>query len=161
MQTFSARSLKIAAVMLATACSSSVEPNVDDGTCPQTYEFGNYGCARAVVIVNVPLMLEMPVARRWDVRAVPLVAQQLLVGGLAETPGPGANSLQLTRMLKAPTDPQDEVPTWVTARILDDSNQRTSPLPTVAIDSVLHVFKFAPVGSRPRVDTIYLTVRKP
>jgi hypothetical protein len=39
-----------ALVLIALACSST-EPDVDPQGCPQTREFGNYGCARASGVV--------------------------------------------------------------------------------------------------------------
>ena len=145
---------------MAAACGSTVDPNVDDGSCRQTYEFGNYGCARLVVIVDTP-SITLPAARRWDIRAVPVPNVSGLAGGIDYEAKPGTRLLEFIRFNRLPTDTLNEFPAWVTARVIDDSRPFTSPLPVLAIDSVLHVFKFAPVGSRPVLDTVRLTPRRP
>jgi hypothetical protein len=47
---------------------------------------------------------------------------------------------------------------WVSAHLLEDNG---ASLTVFAADSVPHVARFAAVGSRPRVDTVRLTLRRP
>lgn len=145
--------------LMASACNSNTEPAVDPSLCPQTYEFGNYGCARVVVLVDGPPE-PLPAARRWSIAARLLTPDQGMVGGYSYDPGPGLHVLEFTRMFKMQNDTVDAMPAWVSARVLDETLKNVSPLPVIAADSVLHVFRFAPVGARPVVDTLHLTLRR-
>jgi hypothetical protein len=43
----------VAATALTVAACRSMDPNEGDGTaCPQTREFGNYGCARFIAVLT-------------------------------------------------------------------------------------------------------------
>jgi hypothetical protein len=154
-----------AAVLLAVgACrgSAGVEPRVDAAACPQTYEFGNFGCARVVALVDAPPA--PPTARyRFTVRAMPARPEAGVPPAFSPTPGPGPNLLQLTIYSPATPTPVDTLSVWIVGRLLDDSPPPVlnAPLPTVAADSVLRVLRFARVGARPPVDTVRLTLRQP
>ena len=62
----------LAAVTLG-ACRAvtSTEERGNPLACQQTYEFGNYGCARLVALVEGP-PAPWPASYRFDVRAVPV-----------------------------------------------------------------------------------------
>jgi hypothetical protein len=143
------------------ACERKIptELAVDSGACPQTREFSNYGCARLVVIVEGPPQ-PWPVERLWDVRAVP--AREGAGGGLVLAPRPdtGAVPLELIRWYQPAPGTGDSASVWVSAAMFDDSHPPGPTLQVFAADSVLHVARFAPVGSRPPTDTVRLTLRR-
>lgn len=133
----------------------------DNSICPQTYEFGNFGCARMVVVVEGP-PTPWPSLYRFDVRAIPLRTNAGFEYGFAPSDSVGSIPLQVTRWDRGAQAPDDTVTVWVVARMLDDGYaiQTGRPIPTVAADSALHVLTFAAVGARPPVDTIRLVLRK-
>jgi hypothetical protein len=51
---------------------------------------------------------------------------------------------------------------WISAKLLDNPQpaQVGVPLPVFASDSTLHVVRFAPVGARPAMDTVWLTLQR-
>lgn len=143
-------------------CGPVIEPDDDErGACPQTGEFGNYGCARIVVMVQGPPQ-PWPALYRWDVRAVPAREGTGADRSFAPRPDTGAVPLQLTRWHPDLVGSGDSVSVWVHARLLDDVRpiQPGVPLPVFAADSVLHVARFAPVGETPPVDTVWLTLAR-
>jgi len=148
----------LCAMMLAGGCrlfTGSEDPEA----CQQTYEFGNSGCARLVLIVEPPPQ-PWPSFYRWDARATPAREGTGADVGHAARPGPGMVPIQLTRWHHVTPGSGDTASVWVSARLLEDPRpiQPGVPLPTYAADSVLHVVRFAPVGSRPPVDTVRLTL---
>lgn len=148
-------------MLLAAGCGETPTDQADSGTCPQTYEFGNYGCARIVVMVEGPPQ-PWPAFYRWDVRAVP--AREGSGGDVAFSPRPdtGMVPLQVTRWHSPGPGSEDTASVWVAARLLEDPRpiQSGVPLPTFAADSVLHVARFARVGERPPTDTVWLTLQR-
>jgi hypothetical protein len=151
----------IPAAMLGAACDPATALEEDDGTCQQTYEFGNYGCARIVVMVQGPAQ-PWPASYRWDVRAVPTRDGSGADVAFSVHPDTGAVLLQLIRWSLPAPGSGDTASVWVAARLLDDPRpiQPGVPLPVFAADSVLHVARFAPVGWRPPVDTVWLTLQR-
>jgi hypothetical protein len=152
-----------AALLAAGACRSTagVEPRLDPALCPQTYEFGNFGCAR--VVAQVEASPQPSTTRyRFDVRLVPARPDAGVSLYVAPMPGPGPVPLQLTLYSPLMPRPVDTLSVWVVGRLLDDSPPPpvNAPLPTLAADSVLRVLRFAPVGARPAVDTVRLDVRR-
>lgn len=154
-----ARSL-LAAAALCAGCRPATGLD-DDGTCQQTYEFGNHGCAHVVVMVQGPPE-PWPTARRWDVRAVPAREGTGAEVTFSPAPDTGAVPLRLIRRMSPAAGSDDTSSVWVSARMLEDPRPVVPgvPLRTFASDSVLHVARFAPVGSRPPVDTIHLTLQR-
>jgi hypothetical protein len=135
-------------------------PRADDPTvCNQTYEFGNHGCARLVVVVEGPPQ-PWPVIPRWDVRAVSAREGTGANDAAAASAGPGVTSLRLIRYHMPAPGSEDTASVWVTARMLEHVQAVGVPLPVFAADSVLHVARFAPVGSRAPEDTVRLTLKK-
>jgi hypothetical protein len=131
----------------------------DPFACQQTYEFGNYGCARLVVIVEGPPQ-PWPAAYRWDTRAVPARDGTGTDLSLVPNPAPGVVSLRLIRYEQPAPGSEDTASVWVSARMLEDTRAVGVPLPVFAADSVLHVARFAPVDGRAPEDTVRLTLRK-
>lgn len=150
------------AALVAVACRSPFGGrDVDSRACRQTYEFGNYGCARVLALVEGP-PAPWPASYRVDVRATP----RSTTGGVetvgAARPGVGPVPLELTRFFRLPTA-DDTLSVWVVARLLEDPRPVVVgvPLPVFAADSVLRLIRFTPVGSVPSVDTVHLTLRRP
>jgi len=145
----------------ASGCRSATDNGrQEDAPCPQTYEFGNYGCARIVALVEGPAA-PWPAAYRLDVRASPVRTALGAVSALAPDARFGPVPLQLTLWGPPPPRPDDTLSVWVVARMRDDSPTSVigRPLPLVAADSTLTVVQFAPVGDVPRVDTLRLRLR--
>lgn len=152
----------VAVVALVSACRMATSSDDQDSTlCPQTFEFGNYGCARVTVLVEGPPK-PWPEFYRFDIRAA---AARKDAGfdssGPAASPNIGSVRLQLTRWSPGPAGTGDTVTVWIVARMLDDVRPIVVgvPLPTFAADSISHVLTFASVGSSPKADTVRLILR--
>jgi len=157
------RALLAALALGAAACTSPTDQaRTESDACPQTYEFGNHGCARVVAVVDEPPK-PWPERVRWDVRAVPARPATDAFATFSPAPGPGPVPLQLTRWMQPPADAGDTLSVWIVARLLDDTPPYAVgvPLPTFAADSVLRVLRFAEVGRVPVVDSVHLTPRAP
>jgi hypothetical protein len=148
--------LLIVAVADAGACREPTRPAFDPTNCQQTYEFGNFGCSRIIVLVTPPA--ELPSAYRYNVRGVPARTTDL-EPVFANPSHPGSNELYFIQW-SARTE--DTLSVWVVARVLDRSEPIVfnTPLPVVAADSVLRVIRFAPVGSKAPVDTVRLSLHR-
>lgn len=158
MKSVARRAILCGAMFGAAGCSLLTGSDEDPAVCRQTYEFGNYGCARMVVIVEPPPQ-PWPVGYRWDVRAVAAREGTGTDETVSSRPDTGAVPLRLIRRMQADPGSQDTASVWVVAKMLEDTRAIGVPLPVFAADSLLHVARFAPVGSRPPVDTIRLTLR--
>lgn len=151
----------LCALLGAAACERAPTDLEESGLCPQTREFGNHGCARMVVVVQAPPQ-PWPDRYIWDVRALPARQGTGADVALAPRPDSGVVPLGLIRWHRPEAGSEDTASVWVSARILDAARpiQAGVPLPVFAADSVLHVARFAPVGGRPPVDTVRLTLRR-
>lgn len=146
-------------VFLALAgCDAPAEPDTDIDVCPQTSEFGNFGCSRLVVFPG-----EVPEGAtdnyRWNVEAEGERAEfTFLEFGTDPVPERVAGTVTLWRQLPGGGDTAT-VP--VVVEILDDTRpvEVGVPLPLVAVDSIRHTFRFAEVGERPVVDTLRFELR--
>ncbi len=129
--------------------------------CPQSYEFGNFGCARVVAIVEGPAR-PWPASYRFEVRAVPVRAEGIGARAALE-PGVGPILLQLTIWDRAGIGTNDTVSAWVVARMVEEPVPfiASAPMPTFAADSVLRVLRFTKVGAVPAVDSVRLILRRP
>jgi hypothetical protein len=143
-------------------CHATAAITPDSEACPQTYEFGNYGCARVVAVVDYPSP-PWPAAYRYDLRAVSVATPELRSSYYSSGhTTPASVTLTITRYESPPVGLGDTLSVWVVGKLLDESNAQVNvPLPVFAADSVLHVVRFAPVGSRPVVDTVHLTLHRP
>lgn len=154
----------LCALLWAAGCERETPTELveDSEACPRTGEFGNYGCARLVVMVQGPPQ-PWPTPRRWDVRAVPVRERTGPDLALAPYPDTGAVALFLIRWHPPAPGHEDTTSVWVSARMLEDPRPIVPnvPLAVFAADSVVHVARFAAVGSRPPVDTVRLTLRRP
>jgi hypothetical protein len=132
-----------------------------DGSCYQTFEFANNGCAELVVIVGPPPG-PLPDSYFFSVGAVPLrrVSDIGFGGGQSYDEIPATTTLRLIRW---DWGPGDTASAWIVAEVVDRKKRiiSTGQNKTVAIDSVLHVVRFAPIGERPVVDTVRLTLLRP
>ena len=157
-----ARSVVLCGAVLAAAGCHLLTGSEDDPTvCFQTYEFGNFGCARLVVIAEPPPQ-PWPVGYRWDVRALPAREGTGTDVTFSSSPDTGAVALRLIRRMPPDAGSEDTASVWVRAQMLEDPRPVLVgvPLRVVAADSVLHVARFAPVGGRPPVDTVRLTLQR-
>lgn len=155
-----ARSALTAILLLLglSSCVGLTDPDEDDSTCPQTYEFGNHGCAKLVVLPGI-LPPQSPSPYVWKVSAQGESAATFEAG---RDSWPEEVRLHLTLMSPLPGDADVDSVT-VVAEILDDSGPRDVgvPLLLVAVDSVRLSVRFAPVGGRPTVDTVRLGLSAP
>ena len=140
----------------AGACREPTKPVFDPTRCQQTYEFGNFGCSRVIVLVTPPS--ELPSAYRYNVRGIP--ARDTGFESVFSQPSQaGSNELYFIQW--SPVT-EDTLSVWVVARVLDQSEPVVVgvPLPVFAADSVLRVIRFAPVGSKAPVDTVRLSLHR-
>lgn len=160
MTRFIARGALACALLWAAGCERAPTDLAESDVCPPTREFTNFGCARLVVIVEGPPQ-PWPERRLWDVRAVP--AREGAGGGLALAPRPDTGFVPLELIRWYPPDPGtgDSASVWVSAAIFEDPYPPGATLQVFAADRVLHVARFAAVGSRPPTDTVRLTLRRP
>jgi hypothetical protein len=150
----------VALLASATGCRTSTGSETDPTLCQQTYEFGNFGCSRLVAIVDPP-PAPLPAAWRYIVRADPARPNSGMDGGFAGMPHAGANPIDLVLWHPLLPAGEDTVSMWIKARLLDQTVIVIGqPLPTFAVDSVLRVVRFAPVGSKAPVDTVHLALRR-
>jgi hypothetical protein len=158
MKSVARRAILCGAMLGAAGCSLLTGSDADPAVCRQTYEFGNYGCARMVVTFQPPPK-PWPAGYRWDVRV--RAVREGTGAGAAFPPYPDTLPVTLELIRYQMPDPgsEDTSSVWVVAKMLEDSRAIGVPLPVFAADSLLHVARFAPVGSRPPVDTIRLTLR--
>jgi hypothetical protein len=148
----------LCAMLWAAGCDRETPTDlVERGGCPPTGEFTNYGCATLVVIVQGPPQ-PWPTARRWDVRATAARQGTGTDLSLAPQPDSGVVPLGLIRWHPPAPGSDDTASVWVSARLLEDTGAK---LTVFAADSVLHVARFAAVGSPPPEDTVRLTLRRP
>ena len=152
----------LAAVALgAGGCRSVTDrTRADPVACPQTYEFGNFGCARIVALVEGP-PTPWPARYRFDVRAVPARSSSGATVTIAPEPGVGPVPLQLTLWGGPASAEGDTLSVWIVARLLEDPAPPVVgvPLRTFAADSTLRVIRFAKVGAVPPVDSVPLLLR--
>jgi len=132
-----------------------------DGSCYQTFEFANNGCAELVVIVEPPPG-PLPASYYFSVGAVPVrrVSDIGFGGGQSYDEIPPTTTLRLIRW---DWGPGDTASAWIEAEVVDRTKRRkvTGEYKTIATDRVLHVVRFAPIGESPDVDTVRLTLRPP
>lgn len=148
------------ALLFVAGCGSSTGPE-DESPCRQTREFGNFGCARIVAILEV-VPEPWPSSRRWSVKTR-AVDTSLQLGSLGPDPVDGVVPLELTLYMTPLPYGGDTASVWVTGKLLEDPRPIVVgvPLPVFASDSVFHVARFAEVGEVPVVDTVFLTLVAP
>jgi hypothetical protein len=148
-------------VAAASACARSTpaEPT-DPRLCPQTYEFGNYGCARVLAVVQAPPQ-PWPANYRYDVRVTPARPQSGFEIAFANPPAFGPAALTAIRWVPPVPRGTDTVSVWVVARMLDDVRPIVlgRPLPVFAADSTLRLARFVAVGAVAAIDTVALELR--
>ena len=129
----------------------------DDGRCPQTYEFGNFGCARVVALVRAPTE-PLPTRLRIEVSLYPIRADAGWAGSIAMDSSVRAARVDATLMFRPLPSGVDTASAWVVAHVRDPS---APSMPVLASDSVRHVLRFVPVGAIAIVDTVSLQLRRP
>ncbi len=131
------------------------------GACHQTYEFGNYGCARIVVTLVQP---PTPWPARYRINLRIERGDPMFTGYSTVEPDlPWEPALiEWTRWDLPPASGDDTLTVRIVARMLDDPwPPATGPLAVFAADSVLRVLHVAPVGAVPVTDSVALTLRRP
>ena len=146
--------LLLASAVIPSACSLFTDV---EEACPQTYEFGNYGCARILAIIEGPPK-PWPNGYRWSVRAV---AADTFLGITAMGDDPVDGQVPLLIILQWERLPGDTASFWVVAKILEDPRPAVVgvPLPVFAEDKVLRLVRFVDVGQIPSVDTVRLSLK--
>ncbi|MFN8580193.1 MAG: hypothetical protein U0163_04345 [Gemmatimonadaceae bacterium] len=129
----------LAALALMAACGAPAGVDTQEGICPQTHEFGNYGCARLVAVVTTAAGAPAGIY----LRAVPV--DTVLAGEPAGyvssfTDGSGMISMQLTWYTNPPKS--NALPYRLFAMHPETAGPR-------AVDSTQVLLNFAPVGQRP------------
>jgi hypothetical protein len=143
------------------ACDSPATPE-ELKPCPQTFEFGNYGCARVVVMVEGSLE-SWPELRVWDVRVIPRRANTAASTNWSFAPGPGAHLITLKRWYYRDEDQLVDTLSVTIKAELHSARRHGDAVQAVelfAADSAHHVMRFVPVGSTPPVDTVRLHVQR-
>ncbi len=126
-----------ASLVVVTSCRNVTPTDVtNDGRCPQTYEFGNYGCARVVALMDGSA-LSLPTRYRVSVAIRPVRTTSGWEGVVASDSSLGAIPVTATLQLRPLQPSGDTVTTWVTASLTDWSVPNMSPVIAVApVDTV-------------------------
>ena len=157
------RSIVATALVLSTtvACSAATEPHDDawrwERPCPQTYEFGNHGCARIIVLATFADTL-WPDTLRIVVRAADSVMTLGVVEGQFGGPAQRALRMQLTDYWgwqRLSASDSLELSGLVDARVLRGYVDSALP-PILATARQAFAPRFTRVGQRPPVDTVRL-----
>jgi hypothetical protein len=138
-----------AATTVLVSCSDGSGPG--SGTCPQTYEFGNFGCARVEGVVR-------------DAAGTPLANVRVSLSPVEEVPNTfdaprhdtdatGAYSLEI-HDYGSDGPPPDPVPMNLRAFLLTGSPEEPAP----ASDLIPVNMQFAPVGELPEVLEVNITI---
>lgn len=137
------------------SCGLPFGSDAGDDTCPQTGEFSNYGCVRLVALTgDLPDGIATPY--RWVVRA-----EREGVWEFAAGVHPLPEEVTLQPVLMVPPQGADTMTVTVLVQVRYDTGPSTvGPLPLVAVDSVRHTVRFAPMGERPDVDTVRFDIRR-
>jgi|GEM_PF-2095087 len=153
------RAMTCGAVFVASAACSDPTGNEssDPARCEQTYEFGNYGCVRVVALLSVP---DGPLSAhmKTHVRLRAMSGQDRWTETVLSEREIRMVTIQAQLMLAPLPHRVDTVSVWVVAQ-LRDLTQSSAPM--VAIDSVRHLLRFAPVGALATVDTVSLQLKRP
>ena len=146
--------LVIGAALLA-GCSDGSSPDPD--ICPQTYEFGNYGCAnvRGVVLefTGTPRASAMVRVRHSTYRE-----SEAYGATLDWTDSEGRFTTRITRW-ERPADTSE--PDWVSLWVIAAVRRADASLDFTRADSVLVRAEVAPVGRAPQPVEMEIRLRDP
>jgi hypothetical protein len=131
--------LGLSAITVIAACSEGSGPGSD--ACPQTYEFGNFGCARVRGLVRNAAGEGVAGARVS--LGPPSEAPNFFDAPFAETDATGLYSLEIHHYGPSPTGGSDTVSMYLRAFLPSTG----APIG----DSMLVELRFAPVGEVPQV----------
>ena len=152
----------IAGSTLVSSCRAPTdnEAKAWEGPCPQTYEFGNYGCARFVILADFGVS-EWPGTSRGFFGAI-------LDGGSV-----GSSAMQLppagehvVRLIVTDFAGYSRSPAadsiWLRGTVIDHAGPIVigGGPQVLARDSVRRAMRWTAVGTRPVVDTVRLTFRR-
>jgi hypothetical protein len=141
-------------VLLCGVLGSCDSPTATPMECPQTYEFGNYGCA--VLSIETVNPSDMPYFYSLNLSATPSrpgtgVAHAFIAKSAHGDERIGRTQLKVTRNFPPDAASQDTASFWITATI-SELPERTE----FAVDSVLRVLRFSPVEGVVSVDSVTL-----
>lgn len=143
----------IALLLVTAACDRTTQPARDDGTCQQTYEFGNTGCFEVTgrVIDSTGRALA-----GMYVGAGPVATNSGFTSPYATTDATGAFAVRASRMfaLGPPATPDTIT---VVVRAADPSSAGVG-IPATRRDSARAVVAISPVGRVPNPAVVVLTL---
>jgi hypothetical protein len=145
------RPLILCWVAMFAACSDGSGPGF--GTCPQTGEFANFGCAKVEGVVRD--QAGTPLANAWVTLTPADEVTNTFDSPTHTTDATGAYSLEIHDYgfgsRHAP--PADPVPMNLRASLLPDSPEDVMPTSVVPVS-----LKFVPVGELPEILAIDITI---
>jgi hypothetical protein len=156
------RAVFLASALAIVACT---EPPTDldrsrNPNCEQTYEFGNFGCTRMLLVVTPPDGI-IPMQVMLTVMVEPLREHTGLNSYIDGNTSLDSLSVNLIRWDSGQPS-TDTVSVRVIARLLDRSGATASgPLPLLGVDTVHRVLQIAPVGALAPVDTVRIVLERP
>jgi hypothetical protein len=135
------RLLLWASVAGLAACGSPTGDDLSPGACPQTYEFGNTGCA------EVQALVVSTAGQPLEGRQVGLISKNRdlgILGEIGSTNARGEFRGRMTRMFGRP--PVDGSPDTVTVVVIASDPWSAPPR---IVDSAMVLVTMAPVGAVP------------
>jgi hypothetical protein len=141
--------LLVAIIAALASCRDPVDP-VESPLCPQTYEFGNYGCAR--VVATIAAQPDASLQGRVYVAVIAVGLHSGFDAAYVDGTAIGTYSVSLTRFGPGRPGSGDTVSVWVRATVHDNSQ-------LIAADSILRVIRFAPVGQLRTIDSVSLVLK--
>ena len=145
---------RIPVLLLLSLCACGTEPQHDDGTCPQTYEFGNHGCA---VVRGLVLAADDQPMAGVSVSGLGADDNEGIGFTSMDSRSDGTFELRLIRFLQLSGSEEDSASVWVRAVVRPPPSQNVA---TVR-DEVLTRIRIVPVGQIPETVTVTLRPRSP
>lgn len=148
----------LAALLGMIACQgpTGIEDKADDGTCRQTYEFGNFGCAE--ITGQVLGSSDQPLtAASIVIRDAPDPNAGYYGNAVTQTNAAGLFRVRVTRLLPRPIKVvPDTFSIYVLARVIHQFG--APPWPP---DSALVQVELAPIGAIPKATEVQLRLPFP
>lgn len=154
----SVRALGVVLLALLGACESPTTPDPLSEPCMQTYEFGNLGCARFVLVLP-PEVQDVPTTLYWEAKWVSEGENQFTQ--MRFRGDPRSRILEIKRWHSRADGPLE---IRIESVVYDADSAPEPPgghFPVLAGDSASYPVSFTPVGSVPPADTIQLTAVSP